>query len=42
MTGDIESNRLFGTKLKVNFSIASQKGGLKLENIKFGALIVKI
>jgi hypothetical protein len=42
MTGDIESNRLFATKLKVNFSIASQKGGLKLDNIKFRAGLVKI
>jgi hypothetical protein len=42
MTGDIESNRLFATKLKVNFSIAGQKGGLKLDNIKFEVLIVEI
>jgi hypothetical protein len=42
MTGDIESNRLFATKLKVNFSIASQKWGLKLDNIKFGVQIVEI
>jgi len=42
MTGDIESNRLFATKLKVIFSIASQKEGLKLENIKFEVGLVKI
>jgi hypothetical protein len=42
MTGDIESNRLFATKLKLNFSIASQKGGLKLDNIKFEVVVVKI
>jgi hypothetical protein len=42
MTGNIESNRLFPTKLKLNFSIASQKEGPKIEIIKFRAALVKI
>jgi hypothetical protein len=42
MTGSIESNRLFVTKLKLNFSIASPKEGAKLDNIKFRGTMVKI
>lgn len=39
---DIEGNRLFEAKLKLNFSIAGPKRGLKLDIIKLQGALVKI
>ena len=39
---DICGNRLFGAKLKLNFSIAWSKKGVKLEIIKKLPALVKI